>query len=215
MKVVCISDTHDVHYPELPEGDMLIHAGDVSLNGSPQEITRFLDWFEKQPHRHKIFVGGNHDRSLEQYGWGFFERKGITYLENSSTKIEGFKIFGSPASRTFGHICAFMREEEALRRLWLGLDGTHDIVITHSPAKWFRDSEADGVPLGSESLAEFLRYANPLLHVCGHIHGGYGQTEHKGTQYVNASHLDVTYRKFNAPIVVDLEDIKKKINSRP
>jgi len=39
MKLVCISDTHSLHrrIPDIPDGDVLIHAGDslVSLNKSP------------------------------------------------------------------------------------------------------------------------------------------------------------------------------------
>jgi predicted phosphodiesterase len=38
MKIICISDTHGQHQNlKLPEGDMIIHAGDVSGRGKPDE----------------------------------------------------------------------------------------------------------------------------------------------------------------------------------
>ena len=47
----------------LPDGDFLIHAGDIS-NGYPDEVEDFLVWFEELPHPHKIFIGGNMDFPL-------------------------------------------------------------------------------------------------------------------------------------------------------
>ena len=35
MKIVCISDTHSLqHRMNIPDGDLLIHAGDVSSGGA-------------------------------------------------------------------------------------------------------------------------------------------------------------------------------------
>lgn len=48
MKIICISDTHNQHHSltdKLPDGDMIIHAGDVSVNGSLEEINNFLIWY--------------------------------------------------------------------------------------------------------------------------------------------------------------------------
>ncbi len=62
MKFTCISDTHGKHNGlQLPAGDVLIHAGDVSSMGKEYEILNFLDWFTKQDYEHKIFIAGNHD----------------------------------------------------------------------------------------------------------------------------------------------------------
>ena len=41
MKIVFISDTHGFHRKlALPEGDMIIHAGDVSNKGARKEIRK-------------------------------------------------------------------------------------------------------------------------------------------------------------------------------
>src|ERR1700738_1506286 len=67
QRIVCISDTHGLHRKvAVPEGDLLIHAGDFMRTGmSLEEIADFNDWLEEQPHPHKIVVAGNHDLFFE------------------------------------------------------------------------------------------------------------------------------------------------------
>lgn len=207
MKIVCTSDTHDIDYPELPDGDILLHAGDISMSGAPGEIERFIRWFKKQPYRHKIFVGGNHDRALADFGFGYFAdpyKDGITYMDNSYVEVEGLKIWGSGASRTFGHITAFMHSEEGLDRIYSNIPDSTDIIVSHTPAYGVLDAEEDGRPLGSTALAEHIFRVKPKMVLCGHIHGGYGEKDVDGTHYINASHLDVTYRKFRPAIIYEI-----------
>src|ERR1051326_7309673 len=69
MKIVIISDTHNKHrtldevHGGLPAGDVLIHCGDATLNGSLQEWSAFCNWFRKQLNkfRYLVFLPGNHD----------------------------------------------------------------------------------------------------------------------------------------------------------
>lgn len=65
IRVVCISDTHN-NVPTLPAGDILIHAGDLTENGSFEEVQAGLTWLSSQPFQHKIFVAGNHDVLLDE-----------------------------------------------------------------------------------------------------------------------------------------------------
>ena len=69
LTCVCISDTHGLHesLAPLPEGDVLIHAGDCLGSGSLRSLEAFAEWFEAQPHRHKILVAGNHDDAIEKH----------------------------------------------------------------------------------------------------------------------------------------------------
>ena len=57
ITVVCISDTHNLQ-PDLPDGDLLVHAGDLTSFGTFDELQSQLDWLNKQPHRYKIVIGG-------------------------------------------------------------------------------------------------------------------------------------------------------------
>jgi predicted MPP superfamily phosphohydrolase len=65
IRVVCIADTHN-HIPnDVPDGDLLIHAGDMTNDGSVAEIQRQIDWMASLPHREIVVISGNHDRSLD------------------------------------------------------------------------------------------------------------------------------------------------------
>jgi predicted phosphodiesterase len=65
IRVVCISDTHR-HIPEhVPEGDILIHAGDMTDAGSVAEIQRQVDWLASLPHKEIVVISGNHDTYLD------------------------------------------------------------------------------------------------------------------------------------------------------
>jgi predicted MPP superfamily phosphohydrolase len=65
VSIVCISDTHNSQ-PNLPPGDILIHAGDLTQSGSLEELEAAIAWLNSQPHLHKIVVGGNHDILLDR-----------------------------------------------------------------------------------------------------------------------------------------------------
>ncbi|RMJ17438.1 hypothetical protein CDV36_002860 [Fusarium kuroshium] len=65
LRVVCISDTHNTR-PILPRGDLLIHAGDLTENGSFEEVQAGLKWLSDQPHRYKVLIAGNHDVLLDE-----------------------------------------------------------------------------------------------------------------------------------------------------
>lgn len=65
VRVVCVSDTHNTR-PDLPPGDILIHAGDLTENGSFDEVQAGVTWLSSQPHTYKVFVAGNHDVLLDE-----------------------------------------------------------------------------------------------------------------------------------------------------
>ena len=66
-RFVCVSDTHNTS-PEtgafkLPKGDVLIHAGDLTKQGTHAELRQTLDWIENADFEEKIVIAGtDHDR---------------------------------------------------------------------------------------------------------------------------------------------------------
>jgi hypothetical protein len=56
-RIVCISDTHN-QTPKLPPGDVLIHAGDLTNQGSYSELQKTVAWLEKADFEAKIIVAG-------------------------------------------------------------------------------------------------------------------------------------------------------------
>ncbi|VDN22457.1 unnamed protein product [Cylicostephanus goldi] len=68
VRFVCISDTHeklDEFLPMIPDGDVLIHAGDFTNYGDLGEVIKFNAEIGKLPHKHKIVIAGNHELGFE------------------------------------------------------------------------------------------------------------------------------------------------------
>lgn len=66
-RIVCISDTHN-QTPKLPKGDVLIHAGDLTNQGSYSELKKTVEWLENANFEAKIVVAGTFH--LGQYCFG-------------------------------------------------------------------------------------------------------------------------------------------------
>jgi predicted phosphodiesterase len=56
-RIVCVSDTHN-QTPQLPKGDILIHAGDLTNQGSYSELKKTIAWLEKADYESKIVIAG-------------------------------------------------------------------------------------------------------------------------------------------------------------
>jgi predicted phosphohydrolase len=95
---VCISDTHGMHRRlRIPPGDVLIHAGDITMKGGKKEMLDFDLWLKELPHEYKIVICGNHDLCFEETPE--LARSWLTnahYLQDESITIEGLKFYGSP-----------------------------------------------------------------------------------------------------------------------
>jgi len=209
-KIVCLSDTHNCNEQIIvPDGDILIHAGDATIRGTIDEIVMFNEWFRNLPHKHKIFVAGNHDWLFEtnnRYARKLLDSS-IHYLQDSSVKVGNLKIYGSPwQPRFFDWAFNLMRGAE-LADKWKLIDDDTDVLITHGPPFGILDEvpRTDWIEnTGCEELRKRVEIIRPKLHIFGHIHCGYGTTEQFGVQFVNASNCDESYEPTNAPMVIDL-----------
>ncbi|KAF2473057.1 Metallo-dependent phosphatase [Lindgomyces ingoldianus] len=65
IRVVCISDTHEKFPENVPSGDVLIHAGDMTNDGSVASIQKQVDWLSSLPHKEIVVISGNHDTYLD------------------------------------------------------------------------------------------------------------------------------------------------------
>ena len=99
MRLVVLSDTHGQHdkITDVPEGDILIHAGDFMNSGTDMlEIISFNRWLGEQPFRHRVVCAGNHDKYFESDpGTARALLTNAHYLENSEITIEGIRLWGS------------------------------------------------------------------------------------------------------------------------
>lgn len=62
-RFVCIADTHNASPRsgafKLPEGDVLIHAGDLTKQGTCGELEKTLKWIADTTYEVKIIVAGS------------------------------------------------------------------------------------------------------------------------------------------------------------
>jgi Icc-related predicted phosphoesterase len=208
MRFVTISDTHGQHEAlQLPPGDVLLHAGDVSGRGKPEEVLSFVNWFAVQPFEHKIFIAGNHDFYFEKETAVNIQAilpEGITYLNDSGTTINGIHIWGSPVTPWFFD-WAFNRQRGAdIQRHWDLIPANTDILLTHGPVYGILDQTTRGERVGCQDLLAKVRAIKPRFCICGHIHEGYGMEERDGTVFINASVLDERYRLVHEPVEFDV-----------
>ncbi len=227
MILTIISDTHNKHKHitgDLKGGDLLLHAGDLSSMGYEHEIREFAKWYNNlDNYTTKVFIAGNHD-------WGFQNNvektkeiletyKDINYLEDEYLGIiEGgepeVKIWGSPWQPEFYNWAFNLpRKGEELKAKWNMIPEDIDILITHGPAWGFLD-DVEGnrnVHLGCELLAERIKQIKPKIHICGHIHTGYGHYYDGHTHYFNAAVLNERYNYAHLPWHIDWNPITNEI----
>ena len=222
MRITVISDTHTKHglipLTDLPGGDLLIHAGDIMNSGyNKNDILDFCTWFHSlEQYDKKIFIAGNHDRMFENHPEGVEELLNI-YFDIDYLQDEGYdlydldtdtstKIYGSPWQPEF-YSWAFNLPKNGIELAgkWEAIPDNTDILITHGPAFGTLDTVA-GRPwdnLGCELLAQRIEVIKPKIHVCGHIHSGYGYEFKDGTHFFNASVLDEQYEYTQKPMTFD------------
>ena len=203
IHIICISDTHNAT-PTLPPGDILIHAGDLTAQGTFDEMQAQLRWLSSQPHTHKIVIAGNHDFILDESSeTKFLSREGISaaereklhwngfrYLQNEAVSLElpvlasgeqqirKVKIYGSPLTPECG-FWAF--QYPAIRDVWTGrVPDDTDILVVHGPPALYGDCDGEMSPGGKMKvkgdgyLLREVQRVKPKMVVCGHIHGAFG-----------------------------------------
>lgn len=202
VKVVCISDTHNEH-PRLPNGDILVHAGDITVNGTFAELQAQLDWLNTLPHPHKIVVAGNHDILLDQSYYKRYPNRRLAGPENDETKLkqlnwgsitylnqslvtldirgQTIRVYGSPMTPECGN---FAYQYLRIKDTWANtIPPSTDILVTHTPAQGHVDDGGKGCP----HLNREMWRVKPRLHVCGHIHMA------RGKEYADWSLLQLGY----------------------
>lgn len=206
MRIVCLSDTHNrqSHIP-VPDGDILIHAGDFTMAGRGAEIVEFNAWMGSLPHKHKVVIAGNHDWMFER---NLREARSLltnaVYLQDSEVTIEGLRIWGSPWQPEFFSWAFNLPRGERLAEKWRMIPSGVDILVTHGPPLGIGDRVSRGESAGCEDLLRELKRVRPRLHVFGHIHEGYGASRVEGTLFVNAATCDEAYLPSQPPIVLDV-----------
>jgi Icc-related predicted phosphoesterase len=208
MHITAISDTHTQHHKlNLPAGEMLIHAGDISSRGAEHEVLDFIEWFGEQDFKYKIFIAGNHDFFFEKFTKQEIDKllpKGVIYLQDSGVEIEGIKFWGSPISPWFFDWAFNRHRGEAIAKHWALIPANTDVLITHGPVFGILDETIGGEKVGCKDLLHTTQQLSLKAHICGHIHEAYGVQEMGSTKFINASVLNQRYWMVNEPVVFEV-----------
>jgi Icc-related predicted phosphoesterase len=188
LTIVLISDTHELHREiEVPAGDILIHAGDFTMNSrSAEKLIDFNEWLGEVPHAHRVVIPGNHDSVVEDAS-----RRALitnaTLLINASVEIMGLKFWGSPATPLLGEAFGVV-SDTARAKVYSLIPADTDILVTHGPPYGILD-KAPGSDRheGCHQLFAAVQTLKPMLHVFGHVHGAYGTYRTDDTLFVNAA----------------------------
>ena len=213
VHLVCLSDTHNLHERvPVPDGDVLLHAGDFTARGTVREVEAFGRFLAGLPHPTKIVVAGNHDFLFQRDRERARALLGdALYLEDACVEVAGLRILGSPWQPWF-HDWAFnLPRGAALAAKWALVPDALDVLITHGPPHHVLDRTLDGLEVGCEELTLALERIRPRLHVFGHIHEAYGRVQANGTLSVNACICDLRYRAVQPPIVVDWDGTSMRL----
>ncbi|MFK7994966.1 MAG: metallophosphatase domain-containing protein [Granulosicoccus sp.] len=212
MKLVCISDTHGDHEGlELPDGDVLIHAGDLSAHGRRSETLDFMKWLGSRGFDNTLCIAGNHDTFMEEEPLAtqqFAEDNGVLLLNDSGCQLGGLQFWGSPITPRFLH-WSFMRDAgEDIEAHWNQIPLNTDVLITHGPPYDIMDqvrrSDGQFEKTGCPSLLERVKLVSPSVHIFGHIHEGRGTHSEDGITFHNVSTMNEFYQRTYLPVVIEL-----------
>ncbi|XP_067881886.1 metallophosphoesterase domain-containing protein 1-like, partial [Heterodontus francisci] len=189
VRFVCVSDTHQQTAALiLPEGDVLIHAGDFTNGGHREEIKSFCRWLGSCHFAEKVVIAGNHELPFDR---GYMESMGslgysqlqiepredlpgllgnCIYLQDTATEVKGFKVYGSPWQPAFCDWAFNLCERSQLREKWEQIPPDTDILITHGPPQGFCDVVPHFGNVGCPELSKAVQRVRPMAHVFGHIH---------------------------------------------
>ncbi len=215
MKIVATADTHfpiyqDMEYggqPLLPDGDVLVIAGDFMYSGTEREWYPRVNGLKRiTKYQHKLLVPGNHDLFFQHYAGPCMQEMraaGVHCLTPTGPKveIEGIRFGGCPFVTNLPN-WAYNADEDTI---WGYLDslGRVDVMIAHSPPRGVLDSDGRG-QYGTGAMRKYIAKYEPEIVICGHVHEGYGTQVIGRTHVYNAAMCNADYVQANPAHVIEV-----------
>lgn len=207
--IVAASDTHGLHREVvLPEGDVLIHCGDMTMYGEKPIYLDTFKWLCEQTSKfkHVICILGNHDK-YHQYWLDLVktcDKTNFHYLENSGIELDGIKYYGCP---NVSNLPRWAFNDTTDPTCWERIPDEVEVLISHSPPYRILDEVWQ---YGSKKLrlrVDELMNKNLKVNVFGHTHedGGKKMTLtspniKREVLFVNAAICDIRYKATNPPM---------------
>ena len=213
-RLVVISDTHGQHRAlTLPEGDVLIHAGDFTRFGLKQDAIDFNEWLGTLPYAHKLVVLGNHEVNASWVSDTRALLSNATFLCDSGVSLPLSASSAAPSLHVWG-TAFYWPKEGYFEPPFATIPAEVDVLITHGPAA----SHVDG-GAGCKYLLEHIERIQPHIVCCGHIHQARGVCKGhtpslERVTFVNAANAGGASKKEThsrklrwPPIVIDLPQL--------
>lgn len=222
MRIVHISDTHMSHWQlKMPDGDILVHTGDISGQTNMRELVDVNNWFGslEGKYREIFFVPGNHDGQFEQFDVAKGTLSNARVLFDEAVEFDGYKIYGSPWTNTFFD-WYFMKDRDKIGEMWDKIPDDTNILLTHQPPFMLLDRAHEYIKnkrnqedtkkiinVGCKELRKtcMTRLKKLKLNCFGHLHMDGGKwVEENGIIFSNGAVLNDYYYMTNGPNVIDL-----------
>jgi Icc-related predicted phosphoesterase len=152
---------------DIPDGNILIIAGNMTKTGSLAEYEKFNEFLTElcslKKFNHIVLIPGEHDRTLDET-WSPSRRdkpdftvskttllnnlpSTVHYLHDSSITLYGLNIYGTPWVTTDSNVSSllwgFNVTENEAKRKWRAIPRNCDILITQMPPYEIGDSRHD------------------------------------------------------------------------
>lgn len=230
MRLVCISDNHSQNLMtkwSIPEGDVLIHAGDITAVGNYKQVMKMAKMLERlrneRGYRYVLFIPGNHDKLFAQEtntAINIMNDHGVTTLIDELVKIDHptygpLPIYGTPwvelqpedLLKLSPDALAFSRLD--CREFYDRIPSETHVLITHQPPAGILSIARDGTEIGSPQLTSKIHsrlglMSHPIVFIFGHNHTGHGFVDHIARRFYNVALCDDNYRPAFEPTVIDL-----------
>jgi hypothetical protein len=175
-----------------------------------------------QRHAAKIVIAGNHDFCFDHDHFPILKAShglradyypidpksalsAACYLQDQGIILCGYKVWGTPWIPKYSNTAFSIRKDAPmLAAKREGIPSDTEILMTHCPPQGILDLTRKGTNGGCSLLAEHIGRVNPIVHVFGHIHEGYGSTRILDTLFINAANVTKNSRGVNKPLVFDL-----------
>lgn len=200
VRIVHLSDTHNFlsakssYNSFLPVGDILVHSGNFTNQGTAQEYEQFDKWLQSVTYRYlyRVVVVGNCDVMEVGNNWDVVRSMlphATHVLCHEEARILGIRFYGCPWH--WGHEKNYrLRPGVPDSQRFNEIPDRVDVLITHGPAYGYLDSiikinvsgpvGGRGQPLlkeehwGSKELLDAIIKSRPIVHLHGHIRGSRG-----------------------------------------
>jgi predicted phosphodiesterase len=187
----------------VPDGDILIHAGDYTSYGDVKHALDFNDWLGSLPHPTKIVINGNHESNSSFRNDVKRIISNAHYLVNEAATIE----CKGRVLKVYGVQFYFPGKISSTNPHYDSIPEDIDILICHCPVNGFVDGNKGCHLLRNKCAAISKSRSSRLkLVVSGHLHFAYGTTQGEGrfndVTFVNASNCAEGRRKVVNPAIV-------------